>query len=70
MKNAKKTNQVRNISPYIVLLIIIGVMILILTLQGDSVHDLTTGKLIANLKADKVTEITITPKSDDSVYYS
>ena len=69
MKNAKKTNKVKNISPYLVLFIIIGIMIIVVNLQGDSVHDLTTGKLIASLKENKVTEITITPNSEDSVYY-
>ena len=69
MKNAKKNNTLKNISPYLVLFIIIGVMLLILNMQGNSVHNLTTGKLLSNLEKDKVTEITITPKSGESVYY-
>ena len=69
MTNAKKNKAVRNFSPYLVLGIIICVILVILNLQGGSVHKITTGKLLNYLEKDKVTEITITPKSDESVYY-
>ena len=69
MKNAKKNNAARNLSHYLVLFVIIGVILLVLHFQGDSIHTLTTGKLLSNLANNEVTEITITPKSDESVYY-
>ena len=62
MKNAKKNNAIRGLSPYFVLFIIIGVILLILNFQGNTVNDFTTGKLIENLVSNKVTEITIMPK--------
>lgn len=69
MTNAKKKNSLKNISPYAVLLLVIAVIFIILNFQGDSVHKLTTGKLMANLEKNKVTEITVTPKADESVFY-
>ncbi|MBE6156035.1 MAG: ATP-dependent zinc metalloprotease FtsH [Firmicutes bacterium] len=38
-------------------------------MQGSKVNELATGKLISALENNKVTEITITPKSSESVYY-
>ena len=69
MKNAKKNSVLRNFSHYIVLFIIIGVIFVALRFQGDTVHTISTGKLLTNLENNKVTEITITRKSDESVYY-
>ncbi len=69
MKNAKKNKTVKNLSPYLVLGIIICVILLVLGMQGDSVKELSTGKLLTALKNNEVTEITIMPKSDESVYY-
>ena len=69
MKNAKKNKTVKNLSPYLVLGIIICVILLVLGMQGDTVKDLSTGKLLTALKNNEVTEITIMPKSDESVYY-
>ena len=69
MKNAKKSTVVKNFSPYVVLFIIIGVIFVVLHFQGSSVHELTTGKLLSNLENNNVTEITLTPKSSESVYY-
>ena len=69
MKNAKKNNAIKGFSPYLVLFVIIGVILLILNFQGSSVHELSTGELMNNLVTNKVTEITVMPKSDESVYY-
>ena len=69
MKNAKKNNPVKGLSPYFVLFVIIGVILIILNFQGSAVHELTTGNLVKSLIDNKVTEITIMPKSDESVYY-
>ena len=69
MKNVKKANVIKNFSPYIILVIIIGVMFYVVNMQGTSVHEISTGKLMDYLKENKVTEITITPKSSESIYY-
>lgn len=68
-KDIKKNNAVRNFFPYLVLLVIICAVIFILNLGSNKVNKLTTGELLESLKDSKVTEITIMPKSSESVYY-
>ena len=69
IKDVKKNNTVKNFFPYLVLLIIIGSVLLVLNMGANKVNKLTTGELLTALKESKVTEITITPKSNESVYY-
>ncbi len=69
IKDVKKNNAVRNFFPYLILLIIICATFLFLNLGRQKVNKLTSGDLIAALKEEKVTEITLMPKSSESVYY-
>lgn len=69
MINKKKNNQMKNFGPYIMLILIIVGIYIIASFQGSSVHEYSTGELINYLANDEVKEITITPKSDESVYY-
>ncbi len=69
IKDVKKNNAVRNFFPYLVLFVIIVITLLILNMGGRKVNELTTGELITALENGEVTEITITPKSSESVYY-
>lgn len=69
IKDVKKNNTVRNFFPYLVLFIIIIATFLILNIGGRRVNDLTTGELLTALENGEVTEITIMPKSNESVYY-
>ena len=69
MKNAKKNSIIKNLGPYLVLGIIIGIILVVLKLQGMVVNDLSTGKLITALENNEVEEIVITPKSSESIYY-
>ena len=69
IKEVKKNNAVRNFFPYLVLFIIIIATFLILNMGGRRVNELTTGELLTALEKDEVTEITIMPKSSESVYY-
>ncbi len=69
IKDVKKNNTVRNFFPYLVLFIIIIATFLILNMGGRRVNDLTTGELLTALENGEVTEITIMPKSNESVYY-
>ena len=62
-------NKVKNSLPYIILFGVIAFVILTLGLQGSDVKELSSGELLKELKNDKVTEITITPNSNESVYY-
>ncbi len=69
IKEVRKNNTVRNLFPYLILVVIIAVTFLILGMGGNKVNELTTGELLKALKDEKVTEITITPKSSESIYY-
>lgn len=66
---ARQNDNFKNLLPYVVLLIVIGAVLFALNMQGVKVNKLSTGELITKLKENDVTEITITPKSDESVYY-
>ena len=69
MKNAKKSSIIKNIAPYLVLGMILGIIMVILQFQGAVVNELSTGNLMTSLRNNEVTEITITPKSSESIYY-
>ena len=61
--------KVKNIFPYFVLLIVVLGTLYFYNMTFYEVHNLTTGELYKEIKDKNVTEITITPKSDDSIYY-
>ena len=69
MNNTQGNNKIKNSFPYLILVAVIIAIILILELQGSSVKTLTTGELLKELKENNVTEILITPNSNESVYY-
>ena len=64
-----KSDNFKNFLPYIVLAGVIAVVMFALNMQGTKVHELKTGELITELKENNVTEVTVTPKSNESVYY-
>ncbi len=61
--------KVKNIFPYFVLLIVVLGTLYFYNMTFYEVHELTTGELYKEIKDKNVTEITITPKSNDSIYY-
>mgnify|MGYP004521414145 FL=1 len=65
---ANKNETFKNFLPYLVLFGVILIVMYALNIQGNKVHELKTGELLTELKNDKVTEITVTPKSNESVY--
>ena len=48
--------------------VVVGTLLL-LNLSGNKVNELSTGDLLKEIKNQTVTEITVTPKSSESVYY-
>ena len=64
-----QNNKIKNTLPYIILVGVVVFVLIILEFQGNTVNNLSTGELIKELKGDKVTEITITPNSNESIYY-
>ena len=64
-----QSNKAKNTLPYLILIGVVVFVLLILQFQGNKVNELTTGELLQALKENNVTEITITPNSNESVYY-
>lgn len=69
VNNANKNSKLKNFIPYITIFIIIGIVLVLAMANGQKVNTLTTGELLSELEKDKVSEIVITPKSGESVYY-
>ena len=69
MNNKKRQNLFSQMMPYLVLLIIIGLMLALYGRTAIKVHELKTGEFLKYISEEKVTEMTVTPKSDESVYY-
>ena len=65
---AKQNDNFKNFLPYLVLAGVVLIVLFALNMQGSTINELTTGELINALKNDEVTEITVTPKSDESIY--
>ena len=63
-----KNDNFKNFLPYLVLAGVIAVVLFALNMQGTKVHELKTGELITELKENNVTEVTVTPKSNESIY--
>ena len=66
---ARPNNNFKNFLPYLILICVVLMVFGLLNYQGNKVNEIKTGKLITQLKKDKVTEITVTPKSSEGVYY-
>ena len=64
-----KNNAFKNFLPYLILMAIVVLVLGALNYQGNVVNELSTGELVTSLKDNKVTEITVTPKKDESIYF-
>ena len=67
--NRKNKNTFMQMLPYMIL---VGVIICVLFLYGGTqtkIYELNTGELLNYLNSGEVSEMTITPKSSESVYY-
>ncbi len=67
--NKKRKNSIMQSLPYLILVIVICSVLFVYSGGKSSVHDLKTGDFLNYIKENKVTEMTITPKSDESIYY-
>ena len=65
----RKNNTLSAMIPYIIVAIVLTGLFFFMNGANTEIHKLTTGELIQEIKNEKVTEITITPKSSESVYY-
>jgi len=69
MNNKTNSNLFKNLFPYLLLGLVIFATFIILDLKGNKVNNLTTGELLTAVENNSITEITIMPKSSESVYY-
>lgn len=67
--NKKRKNSIMQSLPYFILVIVICSVLFVYSGGKSSVHDLKTGDFLNYIKENKVTEMTVTPKSDESIYY-
>ena len=67
--NKKNQGLVKYSLPYIILFVVIAAAVFFYSSTQYVVHNITTGELKAAIKEEKVTEMTITPKSSESIYY-
>ena len=67
----RKTNQnaMKNLFPYLIMIVVFFVVLSVLNLGRTITHEITTGELMSEIQNKNVTEITITPSSEESVYY-
>src|SRR5574344_1065412 len=67
--NKKNQEIIKTSLPYFILIIVVVGTLLFYNTARYEVHNITTGELVTAIKETKVTEMTITPKSSESVYY-
>ena len=67
--NKKRQNAIKQFTPYLVLFVIIAAMLFLYGGSATKVRELKTGEFLKYINENKVTEMTITPKSDESIYY-
>ncbi len=67
----KRKNQstMKNLFPYLILIVVMFVVFSLLNIGRTLTHELTTGELMSEITSKNVTEITITPSGEESVYY-
>ena len=64
----KRNNAYMAMMPYIILAIVLVGAFFFLNTGREITHELKTGELISEIREENVTEITITPKSSESIY--
>ncbi len=67
--NKNNNDRFKNTMPYIILIVVIGAILLMFTFQGSDVKTLKTGELLEYLRNEEVVSLTITPNSNENVYY-
>ena len=69
MNSKKNQTYVKNSFPYLILIVVVVGTLLLLNFSGNKVNNLSTGDLIKEIEKKTITEITVMPKSSESVYY-
>ena len=69
MKKTNNTNTIKNLFPYLILILVIFVILNVLNMGRTITREITTGELMTEIANKTVTEISITPSSEESIYY-
>lgn len=69
MSRKNNANTIKNLFPYVVLIVVIFIVLSVLNMGRNVEHQLTTGELMDAISNKTITEITVTPKGDENVYY-
>ena len=69
MPRKSNVNTIKNLFPYVILILVIFIVLSVLNMGRIVKHDLTTGELMNAISSKTVTEITITPSGDKNIYY-
>ena len=67
--NKRNNNVFKNVFPYLVLCCVVTGILMFLNYGGNITKDITAGELMKSIQKEEVTEIVITPKSSESIYY-
>lgn len=67
--NRKKEKVVMTSLPYLILIVVVVCVLFLYNSNASVVHNLKTGEFLNYISDGKVTEMTVTPKSDESIYY-
>ena len=69
MKKTNNTNTIKNLFPYLILILVIFVILNVLNMGRTITKEITTGELMTEIANKNVTEIAITPSAEESIYY-
>jgi len=69
MPRKSNANTIKNLFPYVILILVIFVVLSVLNMGRAVTHELTTGELMNAISTKTITEITITPSGDKNIYY-
>ena len=69
MKKTSNTNTIKNLFPYLILILVIFVILNVLNMGRTITKEITTGELMTEIANKNVTEISITPSAEESIYY-
>ena len=69
MKKTNNTNTIKNLFPYLILILVIFVILNVLNMGRTITKEITTGELMTEISNKNVTEIAITPSAEESIYY-
>ena len=69
MKRTNNNNTLKNLFPYLILILVIFVILNVLNMGRTITKEITTGELMTEIANKTVTEISITPSAEESIYY-